>query len=334
MLRRVTLSSVVALASALSCLSVSGCSEDEKTPDTRAGDVRANDTWKDGLELTGTVRIIGPAVVEIEPGATIKCAKGVQILVGGVLKKAPGAKARIACPDWLGILVAQGGKVELEVFELENASTSIETTPGALDTLVRKTEIKNSLKPFNVGKDSKLTLEEVTAVTPRQVADNVLSIADVRGTLVARKLDYDTGPSEGISIKDGGSAEIEDSFIHGVGGQDMISTYAAKSLKVSYTKVSGAHCGPHLEGVESFQIDHLVSEQNTYGITIYGAGAGPNIVKDSNIHGDAAWLDIQGDHGPIAFENVHATGGDPLIKDTVPPSITKASGPVAGAGPR
>lgn len=333
MLRRITLLSAAALA-CLASASSSGCAEEEKTPDTRAGDIRANDTWKDGLELTGTVRIIGPAVVEIPAGATIKCTKGVQILVGGVLKKAPGAKSKISCPEWQGILVAQGGTVELEDFEIENATVSIETTPGAADSVVKKTTIKNSLKPFNVGKDSKLTLEDVTAVTPRQVPDNVLSIGDVRGTLIAKKLDYDTGPSEGISVKEGGSAEIEDSFIHGVGGQDMIATYAAKSLKVSYTKVSGAHCGPHLEGVESFSIDHLISEDNTYGITIYGAGAGPNIVKDSNIHGDAAWLDIQGEHGPISFENVHTTGGDPLVKDTAPPSITKASGPVAGAGPR
>jgi hypothetical protein len=330
MLRSVTLLSVVALA----CLSVSGCSTEEETPDTRAGDIRANDTWKNGLELTGTVRIIGPSVVEIEPGATIKCTKGAQILIGGVLRKAPGAKAKISCSDWQGILVAQGGKLELEDFEIENAVVGVETTPGALDSTVKKSSFSNTLKPFLVGKDSKLLLEDVKAVTPRQVADNVLSIADVHGTLVAKKLDYDTGPSEGVTVREGGSAEIEDSFIHGVGGQDMIATRNAKSLKVSYTKVSGAHCGPHIEGVDSFTIDHLVSEDNTYGITIYGAGAGPNLVKDSNIQGDAAWLDIQGEHGPITFENVYTSGGEPLVKDTTPPTINKASGPVAGAGPR
>lgn len=320
---------------ALPCLCVAGCSsEEDSTPDARVGDIRTNDVWKNGLELTGTVRIIGPSVVEIEAGAVIKCSKGTQILVGGVLRKAPGARAKIECEEWTGILVAQGGKVELDDFELTNASVAMETTEGAADSTLAKVAINNSLKPFLVGKGSKLVLNDVKAITPRQVADNVLSIADVRGTLIAKKLDYDAGPSEGISLKDGGSAEIEDSFIHGVGGQDMLSTYGAKSLTLTYSTLSGAHCGPHIAGVESFTIDHVISEKNSYGITIYAAGAGPNVVKDSNLSGDAAWLDIQGEHGPITFENVFTSGGDPLVKDTAPPTIKKASGPVAGAGPR
>ena len=57
-----------------------------------------------------------------------------------------------------------------------------------------------------------------------------------------------------------GSAEIVDSFIHGTGGLDMIASYAGKSLKLSYSKLSGAHCGPHMQGIETFEIDHIVSE--------------------------------------------------------------------------
>jgi hypothetical protein len=332
MLRSVTLVSVAAL----SCLGIAGCSSDEgdaATANARAGDIRTNETWTNGLELTGTVSIIG-AVVEIAPGATIKCTKGVRIQIAGTLKKAPGARSKIACSDWDGILVAQGGKVELEDFEMENATTGIETTDGAADSFVKKSTITNSLHPFEVRKNSKLTVEDVKATTPKQVADNQRSITEVFGTFIAKKLDYDAGPSEGIQLLQGGVAEIEDSFVHGTGGQDMVSAYDAKSLKLSYSKVTGAHCGPHIQGIDTFTIDHLLSENNTYGITIYkAAGAGPFVVKDSNLSGGAAWLDLQGTEAAITFDNVYVSGSE-VIKDTTPPNVTKASGPVPGVGPR
>lgn len=331
MLRSVTLLS----AAALSCLCAVGCSSDDaETPNTREGDIRANETWKNGLELTSTVRIIGPAVVEIEAGATIKCTKGTQILVGGVLRKAPGARAKISCAEWDGIVVAQGGKVELEDFDIENPLTGIRTTPGAAESTLKKVSITKSVKPFLVDKDSKLVLDDVKATTPATVAADVVSIGEIRGTLIAKKLDYDAATNEGLSVRDGGTAEITDSFIHGKGGLDMVSTYAGKSLKLSYSKLSGAHCGPHIQGVESFEIDHITSEGNTYGITIYEAGAGPNIVKDSNLSGVAAWLDLKGPHGPISFENVFTGGSNTLITETEPPTIKEASAAIPGAAPR
>jgi hypothetical protein len=331
MLRSVTLLS----AAALSCLCFVGCSSDEgTTPETRSGDIRANETWKNGLELTSTVRIIGPAVVEIEAGATIKCTKGTQILVGGVLRKAAGARAKIACSEWEGIVVAQGGKVELEDFDIENPLTGIHTTPGAAESTLKKVSITKSVKPFTIDKDSKLVLDDVKASAPAEVAAEVQSIAEIRGTLVATKLDYDATTNEGLSVRDGGSAEITDSFIHGKGGLDMVSSYGGKSLKLSYSKLSGAHCGPHMQGIDSFEIDHITSENNTYGITIYEAGAGPNIVKDSNLSGVAAWLDLKGPHGPITFENVFTGGSKALITETEPPTINEATASIPGAAPR
>jgi hypothetical protein len=329
--RRVIVSSV-ALAGAL--LTLAGCSSDDGAqPDTRAGDIRTNDVWKDGLELTGTVRIIAPAVVEIEPGAKIKCAPGAQILVGGTLRKAAGARSKIACAQWGGIVVAQAGKLELDGFDLENGG--IETTEGAADSTVTDASIKGALKPFLVGTKSKLTLTKVDVAVPSKVDDNVVSIAEVRGSLVASRLDYDAGPNEGISLKEGGEAVIEDSNIHGTNGRDMVSAYKAKSLKLSYSTLTGAHCGPHIEGIDAFTIDHITSEKNTYGLTIYGAGAGPNVVKDSNLSGDAAWLDLQGDHGPITFENVHFTGGKEVVVNTDPPKLPpSAPAPIANAKPR
>jgi len=76
------------------------------------------------------------------------------------------------------------------------------------------------------------------------------------------------------------------------------------------------------------------SEDNIYGITIYAASVeGPHIIKDSNFAGTAAWLDLQGDHGPITFENVFTTGEETILR-TDPPTITRAPARIEGAGPR
>jgi hypothetical protein len=330
MLRRL----VLGVVPVLGCLSIAGCSQEEKEPDGRAGDIRANDSWGD-VKITGTVQVFPGAVVEIQPGAMITCTPASKIVIGGTLRKAAGARSKISCEDWSGIVVAQGGVVDLDGIDLENPQVGIETTIGAGATTLKDATITNSLKPFLVGKQSKLTLTNVKATTPKTVADNVLSIGDVHGVLVASRLDYDAGPNEGISLKEGGEATIEDSVIHGTNGQDMISAYNAKRLDVSYSILSGAHCGPHIEGIEAFTIDHVTSENNTYGLTIYAAGAGPHVVRDSNVSGDAAWLDLQGEHGPITFENVYYSGGKEVIQNTAAPSLgTKPDAPIANAKPR
>jgi hypothetical protein len=106
---------------------------EEANPKARAGQIRGNDTWKDGTFLTGTVTIAPGAVVEIEPGATVKCADGAAIFVGGELRAAASSKAaKITCASWLGITVAKGGKLALSGVVLENAQAALTTTDGAL----------------------------------------------------------------------------------------------------------------------------------------------------------------------------------------------------------
>jgi hypothetical protein len=72
-----------------------------------------------------------------------------------------------------------------------------------------------------------------------------------------------------------------------------------------------------------------------FGITIYGSGAGPNTVKNSNFTGSAAWLDFQGfDQGQVTFENVY-TNGEQVMTGTPTPVITgKATSPIPDAKPR
>jgi hypothetical protein len=54
----------------------------------------------------------------------------------------------------------------------------------------------------------------------------------------------------------------------------------------------------------------------------------------SNFSGGAAWIDFQGTNGPITMQNVYATGTEILKGDTAPPTITKATAPIASAKPR
>src|SRR5262249_30273672 len=82
-------------------------SSDDSGPPTREGDIRANEVWKNGLKLTGVVRIFEGATVEIEPGARITCVNPALIVVGGTLRVAStGKHATIACSHWGGLKVA------------------------------------------------------------------------------------------------------------------------------------------------------------------------------------------------------------------------------------
>jgi len=311
MLRRLALLPLVALA-------ISSCSssEDDKVKvDTKVGDIRTNEVWKDGLKLTGVIRIFEGATVEIEPGAKITCSES---------------------------QVAQNGRLDIDGLDIENAEVGYETTKGAGTVNITNASILATVRPFLVGAGSTMNLTRVKATTPTQLGEFEVSVSEVFGKLIAKFLDYEANTNEGIMVQKGGEAEIEDSVLKAKNGLDLVSMYGGTSLKLSYSTLRGAHCGPHL-GVSKdeekrppgrLEIDHVTSEDNIYGITIYAASVeGPHIIKDSNFAGTAAWLDLQGDHGPITFENVFTTGEETILR-TDPPTITRAPARIEGAGPR
>ncbi len=332
--------------SVLGCLAMFACGSDDtaaEDPNAVVGDIRSNVTWKTGTKLTGVVKIFEGAPVEIEPGAKISCVESAQIQVGGTLRTRSGAAhAVISCDRGTGILVAANGTVDLEGIDLENAEIGIETTKQAGLASVTDAKISNSARPFRVGQDSTLNLTRVVATTPTTLRDFDVSVSEVFGKLVAKYLDYQANTNEGIMVMRGGDALVEDSTLKAKNGLDLISSYGGKSLVVRYTTMNGAHCGPHIDAskdadmvpTESFEIDHVTSEQNQYGITIYSASmAGTHIVKESNLQGENAWLDLQGDHGVITFANVFATG-QPTIANTAPPVLQLATARIENAKPR
>jgi Right handed beta helix region len=334
MLRRVLFS--VAVAAVTACSSSSdGDLPAGNAADARAGEIHGADLWKDGLVLTGTVTIAPDANVEIAPGAKITCAEGGTLFVAGTLRaRAAATHAKITCARWSGLIVNAGGHVDLEGVELENGLLGLGTATGAVDSTFSEGAIINTLKPLAIGPTSKLTITKSKLSTPVKVGASEISISTVEGTLIASRIDYDANSNEGVSVKKGGELDLQDSTFHGKNGLDLVSAYGAKHVKIAYSTFLGAHCGLHIQPSESFEIDHVTSDSNIYGITIYASGNGPNLVTASNFTGAAAWLDFQGDNGPITFDGVY-TNGSEIMTGGPPPSVkNKATAPITDAKPR
>lgn len=339
MLRRVLLGLSSALAlSALACSSSSPSTDAPGTvvpPDARAGEVHGTDLWKDGLVLTGTVTIAADANVEIAPGARIACAEGATLYVAGTLRaRAAATHAKITCARWAGLFVNAGGHLDLEGVELENGVVGIGIATGAGASTFTEGALLNSLKPLVLAAGTKLTISKSKLTTPAKVGADEVSTSEVNGTLIASRIDYDANSHEGLSVKKGGELDLQDSTFHGKNAADLVSAYGAKKVKIAYSTFTGAHCGLHIQPSESFEIDHVTSDSNIYGITIYGSGGGPNLVKASNFTGTAAWLDFQGDNGAITFDGVYTSGSE-VMTGGPPPSVTnKAMQPIGDAKPR
>jgi hypothetical protein len=312
------------------------CSSDEEGPkdDSIVGDIKQSQTWKNGTKLGGLIRIFEGATVDIEPGARIECTEAVQIQVGGTLRvKSPGQRATITCPRWRGILVAANGQVELEGIDLENPEIGVETTKGAKPTTITDSSITNSTWPVRVGVETTMTATRVKMTTPTTLGAFEVSVSEVYGTFIGKYIEYEANSNEGFMAMRGGVIDIEDSTLKATNGFDLVSSYGGKSVKVRYTTMTGAHCGPHISEskdadkvpTESFEFDHITSEGNIFGITIYAASMqGPLVVKNSNFQGTQAWLDLQGDHGPITFENVYYDKDNRLMQKTDPVGVTQA----------
>lgn len=338
MLRRsVALASLVLLAS---------CSSDPEpaAADTGfAGRVDQNITWQDGQKLGGVVSIPEGVEVVIAPGATIKCSEAAQILIGGTLRVEGGKDnpATITCDKWKGITAAQNGTLAIDGLNIENAAIGIETTVGAGDCTVKNSKVLTSIRPFKVGVNSKLTLDHVEASTVTTLGNFDTSISEVYGELVASYIKYEAQNNEGIMVKAGGKATITDSTLTAHGGYDLVSSYDGDTLNVSYTTLSGGHCGPHIQGVKNATFDHITSTENQFGITIYGA---QNVTVSNSNLGGSYWLDMQGEHGPVTFTNnflvPNATGGQPAqvyepgVKTEALAADTRATAKFADAAPR
>ena len=326
-------------------LFVAGCSGGAMSmPNTPAGPL------DDGTELAAPLEIPAGTTVTIPPGAKIVAAPGVTITVRGVLSIASAGKhARIgtvAPPkdmshDWGGIVVESGGHLDADGLDLADAKQALWLKAGSLASRYDDGTITDAQVPFQIDTGARLD-------TAHAAVSNAASASGISGELHASYLDYDTTGLGGGLITNGPSAVFDatDSTFHAdsVGGGDFITTYGAALVHLAYSTVNDAHCAFHFNDVTQFELDHVSAGLRAdakpgpwvvYGAMLYGSGAGPNVISNSNFTGGERDLDQQGPNGPLTITNTFTSGLDSI--DTTASTwaaADHAAQPISDAHPR
>jgi hypothetical protein len=302
--------------------------------------------WGDGHALTVATDIPPGTVATIAPGAHVSAAAGVTITVRGRLQiaNATGPRATIAPAvsgeTWGGIIVESGGTLSADGLDLGGATTALDVRAGDVAASYAHGTITAVQTPFQVARDAQLEVAHVTVV-------GSTASSGISGAFRASTLDYErSGGSGGVIMGDANAIfDVADSSFHGVGGAggDFIISYGAALIHVAYSTVTNAHCGFHFDGVERFELDHVTAgatsptgpgDGNAWGAMLYGSGAGPNVISNSNFMDLEANLDLQGTNGPLTITNTFSTGKN-LVAGTwtwLPPDV--ATAPIANAKPR
>jgi hypothetical protein len=325
-------------------LFVAGCSGGAMSmPNTPAGPL------DDGTELAAPLEIPAGTTVTIPPGAKIVAAPGVTITVRGVLSIASAGKhARIgtvAPPkdmshDWGGIVVESGGHLDADGLDLADAKQALWLKAGSLASRYDDGTITDAQVPFQIDTGARLD-------TAHAAVSNAASASGISGELHASYLDYETtGLSGGLITSDPTAVlDATDSTFHGasVGGGDYITTYAAALVHIAYSTVNDAHCAFHFNDVTRFEIDHVSAGLRAgpmpgpwvvYGAMLYGSGAGPNVISNSNFEGTEYAFAWQDGNGPLTITNTYTTGANSMNATWTWAPADVATAPIVDAHPR
>jgi hypothetical protein len=332
------------LAGAGVILLVAGCAGGATSPSTMpAGPL------DDGTVLTTALEIPAGTTVVIPPGAKIVAAPGVTITVGGVLSVASQAKhALIATaapmPDtshtWGGIVVASGGHLDADGLDLEGAKNALWLQTGSLASRYDDGTIADAQFALQIEAGARLD-------TAHARVANASAASGINGELHASYLDYETSALSGGLITSNANAVFDatDSTFHGamVSGGDYITSYAAALVHVAYSTVNDAHCAFHFDDVARFELDHVTAGMRpgmpggpwvVYGAMLYGSGAGPNAISNSNFTGGESDLDQANTNGPLTITNTYTTGRNALDATWTWAAADVAAAPIPDAHPR
>ena len=305
----------------------------------------------DGAYLTASLVIPTGMTVTIPAGAKIVADPMVTITVQGVLnvESTAGAHAQIAATTptpaeaqtWGGLVVDTGGDLEAQGLDLVGAELALEVRGGAKAAHYDSGTISASPTPFQIDKGGRLDTTHATVAGATQPSG-------VSGELNGSYLDYEkTGYADGIVMDDSSPVfDMTDSTFHGPIGAsgDFIVTYAAALVHVAYSTINNAHCAFHFNSVTQFQVDHVTAGAasptgsgglNVWGAMLYGSGAGPNTISNSNFMDVYENLDQQFDNGPITITNTYTSGGINTAMPTwtwLPADV--ATAPILDAKPR
>jgi hypothetical protein len=199
-----------------------------------------NVTWNSSTILKGEVTITSGQNVLVAPNTKIVVQDGTRITINGTLTAPAGLS--LTGKAWAGLVVI--GKVQITNFQESGAATS-----------------------FRVGPAGSLTIKGGTI-------SGIAGPSDVEGTFVASGIRYDKGGGNGINSNNGtGSISIDNSVLTGAGvnSGDFFGLYGAKSITLTNSQMSGAHCAFHVQGVENMKLDRDTISNNAYGFMMYGS---------------------------------------------------------------
>jgi hypothetical protein len=199
--------------------------------------------WSSQTVLKGQVTIPAGQTVTVTPKAKIIVNDGTKIIIDGRLIAPSGLS--LTGKSWSGLVVT--GTALLSDFHETGASTS-----------------------FRVGPTGSLTIHGGDI-------SGVLGASDVEGKFVADSLRYDKGAGGGINSNNGtGSITIDNSFLTGAGREtgDFFGLYGVKSITLTNSKMTGAHCAFHVTGLQDMKLDHVSIYENSYGFMMYGSSNG------------------------------------------------------------
>jgi hypothetical protein len=328
-------------AVAIVALLVCGCAGGAAAPAEGASPLA------DGVHLSASLEIPAGTTVTIPAGAKIVAASGVTITVRGVLTIASAeAHARIATAGsgtWGGIVVESGGRLDADGLDLAGAATALDVKAGSLGARYDHGTITDAQVPFQVDTGGRLD-------TAYAAVQNPSAASGINGEFHASYLDYETTAIAGGLITSDPSAifDATDSTFHAasIGGGDYITSYASALVHVAYSTIADAHCAFHFDDVARFEIDHVTAGADSpatsamtgplvvYGAMLYGSGAGPNVISNSNFMGGEFALDQENPNGALTITNTFTKGPNTTLPTTTWLPADVAAAPIADAKPR
>jgi hypothetical protein len=210
-------------------------------------------TWSSKTLLKGNIVVPVGQTVNVAPNSVLQVADGTKITVLGTLLAPQGMT--LTGSSWSGLTVV--GSATLTRFNEVGAQT-----------------------PFRVGTAGTLTIHGGTI-------SGILGSSDVEGQLFANGITYDKGSGGGINASNGtGSITIDNSFLKGAGRDtgDFFGLYGAKSITLTNSKMTGAHCAFHVLSLTNMKLDHDSIYGNSYGFMMYGStNAGVKSITNTSI---------------------------------------------------
>jgi len=200
----------------------------------------ASSTWNSATVLKGDVTIPAGQTITVAPNTVIHPAAGTKITVLGTLNADQGLT--LASASWVGLSVV--GKATLTSFNESGAQT-----------------------PFRVGKLGTLTIHGGKI-------SGILGSSDVEGIFIADNMNYNKGDGGGINSSNGtGSITIDRSTLTGSGRSsgDFFGLYNAKSITLTNSEMTGAHCAFHVLGLTNMTLTMDSIHGNAYGFMMYGS---------------------------------------------------------------